>query len=77
MTRTTYHFPELRIVHLNSLRLHEHVDAARMQPLAVALAEQGVLKNPPAVLPLDNGGGEYVALDGANHTLALRSLGLS
>jgi len=51
MTRTTHHFPELWIVHLNSLRLHEHIDTARMQPLAVALAEQGMFKNPPAVLP--------------------------
>ena len=42
-----------------------------------ALVEDGVLKNPPAVLLLDDRVGEYVVIDGANRTQALLSPGLS
>ncbi|MEE8120309.1 MAG: hypothetical protein V3T55_02195 [Anaerolineales bacterium] len=42
-----------------------------------ALVEDGVLKNPPAVLMLDDRVGEYVVIDGANRTQALLSPGLS
>lgn len=36
-----------------------------------ALVEEGVLKNHPAVLLLDDGAGEYVVIEGANHMQAL------
>lgn len=71
MTRETHLFSELRIVHLNSLRCHEHLADARMQSLTAVLMEHDVLKDSLAVLPLNDGGGEYVVIDGANRTQAL------
>ncbi|HSB89304.1 MAG TPA: ParB N-terminal domain-containing protein [Anaerolineales bacterium] len=68
--------PELRIVPADALRPHEHADERRTGPLAQALRADGVLRNPPVVLPLGTKPERYVVLDGANRTSAFRRLGL-
>ena len=68
--------PELRIVPVDALRPHEHADERRTEPLAQALRADGVLRNPPVVLPLGTKPERYVVLDGANRTSAFRRLGL-
>ena len=66
--------PELRIVPSDSLQPHEHTDPARIKPLMAALEREGMLRNPPIVLPLGGEGGRYLVLDGANRTTALREM---
>ncbi|MGA9350310.1 MAG: hypothetical protein WBW48_16120 [Anaerolineae bacterium] len=56
--------PELRIVPVNDIVIHEHFDKTRSPRLAKRIEEDGVLKDPPIVARL--GGGKYVHLDGAN-----------
>jgi hypothetical protein len=66
--------PDLRIVPIELLVEHEYNDAQRTTPLARRLEEEGLLKNPPIVAPLDDDP-RYVVLDGANRTTALSTLG--
>lgn len=66
--------PDLRVVPVASLIPHERHDDQRMQPLAAKLREQGVLKNPPIVTPLDTS--RFVVLDGANRSTAAQAAGL-
>lgn len=66
--------PELRIVSLDELRLHEEVEERRVAGVAERLRSDGILKNPPVVAPLGGDGG-YVVLDGANRYTALGNLG--
>jgi hypothetical protein len=66
--------PELRIVPLETLLLHEEVEERRAAGVAARLRSDGILKNPPVVAPLGGGGG-YVVLDGANRHTALLKLG--
>jgi hypothetical protein len=68
--------PHLAIVPTESLRPHEHTDPQRAEPLVAALKQDGMLKNPPVVLPLGGERIRYVVLDGANRVLALAALGL-
>jgi len=68
--------PHLAIVPTDSLQPHEHTDPQRARPLVEALRRDGILKNPPVVLPLGGERIRYVVLDGANRVLALTSLGL-
>jgi len=69
--------PDLRFVAVDSLVPHERHDEQRMVPLMRKLREQGVMKNPPIVAPLDGIGAErYVVLDGANRAIAAKSAGL-
>ena len=67
--------PDLRIVPITDLLLHEQHDAQRSAPLAARLGSEGVLKNPPVVAPI-NGDSRYVVLDGANRVTAIEALGL-
>ena len=67
--------PDLRFVAVDSLVPHERHDEQRMVPLVRKLREQGVLKNPPIVAPLDDEG-RFVVLDGANRAMAARAAGL-
>jgi hypothetical protein len=67
--------PVLRFVATGDLVLHEHHDASRTAPLSERLKRDGVLKNPPVVVPID-GEGRFVVLDGANRSTALAQLGL-
>jgi L-serine kinase (ATP) / ParB family transcriptional regulator, heme-responsive regulator len=67
--------PDLRILLVSSLLLHEQHDAQRSEPLAMRLAADGILRNPPIVAPVP---GEpcFVVLDGANRVTALTSMGI-
>src|SRR3990172_164351 len=76
---TTPHFqhelPDLRILPIDHLLLHEEHDAQRSQPLGARLAADGVLRNPPVVAPLP-GEDRFVVLDGANRVTALAVLNI-
>lgn len=65
--------PNLRVVPVCDLLLHEQHDAQRTGPLVQRLRSDGILRNPPIVAPI---GSEqaYVVLDGANRVTAMRSL---
>ncbi len=67
--------PELRIVETRALRPHERADVSRASALARRISQDGCLRNPILALPLEDGG-EWLVLDGANRSEALRSLGL-
>lgn len=69
--------PHLQIVPVDSLQSHEAVDADRVEPLIRALKDEGLLRNPPIVLPVTGRSARYVVLDGANRTTALRHMGLA
>jgi hypothetical protein len=69
--------PHLRIVPVDSLQSHEAVDEDRVQPLIRTLNDEGLLRNPPIVLPITGRTARYVVLDGANRTTALRQMGLA
>lgn len=56
--------PELKIVPVKDIIIHEHFDKTRSPRLARRIEEDGVLKDPPIVARL--GEGKYVHLDGAN-----------
>lgn len=56
--------PELKIVPVKDIIIHEHFDKTRSPRLAKIIEEAGVLQDPPIVARL--GGGKYVHLDGAN-----------
>ena len=66
--------PDLRILPIKLLVEHEYNDAQRTAPLARRLQDEGLLKNPPIVAPLDDDP-RFVVLDGANRTTALNALG--
>lgn len=65
--------PTLRVVAARSLVLHEETDPHRVERLKTRIREDGLLKNPPIVTPL-NDVTQYVVLDGANRTAALAGL---
>ncbi|MCJ7511647.1 MAG: hypothetical protein MUO23_01600 [Anaerolineales bacterium] len=73
---TPLDLPDLRIVPVSSLHPHEQFDANRVVPLVTRLRADGVLKNPPIVLPLGQRTERYVVLDGANRTEAFREMDL-
>ncbi len=66
--------PDLRIVPIANLLLHEQHDAQRSAPLAARLTAEGTLKNPPIVAPVDDY--RFVVLDGANRVTAFAALDL-
>lgn len=68
--------PDLRVVPVGELLLHEQHDAQRTEPLLQRLQADGVLKNPPVVALID-GEQRYVVLDGANRVTASRALGIA
>lgn len=69
--------PKLRIVDTANLHLHERVEAARVSDLVEAIRQDGVLKNPPLVLPAPHGSGAFVVLDGATRTMAFKQMGIT
>ncbi|OFX27448.1 MAG: hypothetical protein A2Z07_00750 [Armatimonadetes bacterium RBG_16_67_12] len=71
---TSPHLPDLRIVPANALLLHEECDPARVERLAGRLSADGILRNPPAVAPLDDR--TSVVLDGANRVTAMHRVDL-
>lgn len=68
--------PDLRVLPIDDLLLHEQHDVQRSAPLARRLDDDGVLKNPPIVAAI-TGESRFVVLDGANRVTALQALGLS
>jgi hypothetical protein len=66
--------PDLRILPLNDLILHEDHDRQRTLPLVAKLRAQGILRNPPIVMPLADGTGRYMVLDGANRVTSLQGM---
>jgi hypothetical protein len=68
--------PTLRILPVENLLLHENQDASRAESLIEHLEAEGILRNPPIIIPLDDGVSQFVVLDGANRTTALRRMGI-
>jgi hypothetical protein len=66
-------FPDLRIVPVADLLLHEKVDLERVTRLIDRLSADGILKNPPIVASLP-GSDRFLLLDGANRVSALQNL---
>jgi hypothetical protein len=67
--------PDLQFLKLDSLIMHEHHDAQRTVPLVERIRDSGVFRNPPVVMPLEDGSGRYMILDGANRVTALQQMG--
>ena len=68
------HLPTLKILPLDRVILHEEHDLQRTEPLVAKLRAQGVLRNPPILMPLTDESGRYMVLDGANRVTSLREL---
>jgi hypothetical protein len=66
--------PNLRILPLGSLILHEDHDMQRTLPLVEKLRRVGILRNPPIVMPLADGTDRYMVLDGANRVTSLTEM---
>jgi hypothetical protein len=56
------------------LILHEDHDRQRTLPLVAKLRAQGILRNPPIVMPLEDGSGRFMVLDGANRVTSLQEM---
>jgi len=67
--------PEIEIVALDELVLHENPDTERVAQLIERFSADGVLKNPP-VVARENGSDRLVVLDGANRITALQKSGI-
>ncbi len=67
-------YPTSAILPLNDLILHEDHDRQRTLPLVAKLRAQGILRNPPIVMPLEDGSGRYMVLDGANRVTSLQEM---
>jgi hypothetical protein len=68
------HLPTLKILPLDRVILHEDHDLQRTQPLVAKLRAQGVLRNPPILMPLNDNSGRFMVLDGANRVTSLREM---
>jgi hypothetical protein len=73
MTEPSGGFPDLRIVAVADLLLHEKVDLERVTRLIDRLSADGILKNPPIVASLP-GSDRFLLLDGANRVSAFQNL---
>ncbi|MGH9324092.1 MAG: hypothetical protein ACRD21_12520 [Vicinamibacteria bacterium] len=73
MTQPSGGFPDLRIVPLADLLLHERIDLERVTRLIDRLSADGILKNPPIVASLP-GSDRFLLLDGANRVSAIQNL---
>jgi hypothetical protein len=67
--------PTLKILPIDLLILHEDHDMQRTMPLVAKLRAQGILRNPPIVMPLTDGSERYMVLDGANRVTSLHEMG--
>ena len=68
--------PRLDILPVEKIVPHEYHDEQRAYPLVETLREQGVLRNPPIVMPFGDGSERYMILDGTNRVTAVRLLGI-
>jgi len=64
--------PNLQILPIDSLVLHEDHDIQRTLPLVEKLRAQGIIRNPPIVMPLGDETNRYMVLDGANRVTSLQ-----
>ncbi|MFC1997667.1 ParB N-terminal domain-containing protein [Chloroflexota bacterium] len=71
-----HNLPHLEILPVEKLILHEYHDQQRTPPIIQSIEEDGLLRNPPVVVPLADGTGRYMVLDGANRATALRDMGV-
>lgn len=62
----------LRVVPMDRVVPHEHVDRKRVNRLAQRLQQDGRLSNPPIVTETEDG--RYMVLDGATRTAAMKQL---
>ena len=62
----------LRVVSLDDVLLHEHIEKKRVERLVEQFVHDQILKNPPIVSSYD---GKYVLLDGASRVTALKESG--
>jgi len=69
------HLPNLRILPIECLILHEEHDHQRSVPLVQRMRTAGILRNPPIVMPLADGTDRYMVLDGANRVTSLKEMG--
>lgn len=69
-------YPQLAVLPLHSLVIHEHHDDSRTGPLIERLEASDVFTNPIIVSPLHDHTARYMVLDGANRTTATRRMGL-
>jgi hypothetical protein len=67
--------PDLRVVAVADLLLHEQHDTQRSEPLLRRLQADQVLRNPPIVAAID-GDSRFVVLDGANRVTAFERMDL-
>ena len=68
--------PRLDILPVDQIVPHEYHDEQRAYPLMETLRQQGILRNPPIVMPFGDGSGRYMILDGTNRVTAVRLLGV-
>ncbi len=73
---STLPLPQLAIVPVDLVIPHEHHDPQRAEPLIRRIQTSGVFRDPPLVMPLQDGSGRYMILDGTNRTTAIRRMGL-
>ena len=66
--------PNLKILPLGSLILHEDHDMQRTLPLVEKLRRVGILRNPPIVMPLADETDRYMVLDGATRVTSLTEM---
>jgi hypothetical protein len=68
--------PLLEILPIEKLILHEFHDHQRTPPIIENIRQDSMLRNPPIVVPLEDGSERYMVLDGANRITALRDMGV-
>ena len=73
--------PTLEVLPLRDIVFHEEVDLARVAALIERLGADGILRNPPVVVPFGGGSGDgdgrRLLLDGANRVEALARMGIA
>jgi hypothetical protein len=69
------HLPSLKVVPVERIRPHEEVDPLRVDRLARRIGDEGAQLNPMVCIE-EADLGEWVLLDGATRTAALKRLGL-
>lgn len=70
----TKNLPNLKVVSLSKLVLHEFVDPGRVKRLSNKIKKDNIFTNPPLVAPIGQTG-KFVVLDGANRTTVFKKLG--
>jgi hypothetical protein len=66
--------PDLRMLPMAGIVAHEQAEPRRVERLSRRIAADGLLKNPVIVTPIP-GAADYMVMDGANRTAALRGAG--